>query len=90
MPLDFTGLSYETGQLYNANFFSPQNTALIAAFRGLSDHGVLRLGGHLSNITPWEGVGRDDLISWLDNWIEAASRELSSRSNEGEAKITVW
>jgi hypothetical protein len=23
MPLDFTGLSYETGQLYNAEFFSP-------------------------------------------------------------------
>jgi Glycosyl hydrolase family 79, N-terminal domain len=60
MPLDFTGLSYETGQLYNPNFFSPQNTALIAAFRGLSNHGVLRLGGHLSNITPWDGVGQDD------------------------------
>ncbi len=60
MPVDFTGLSYETGQLYNAEFFSPQNTALIAAFRGLSNHGVLRLGGHLSNITPWEGVGQDD------------------------------
>jgi len=60
MPIDFTGLSYETGQLYNAEYFSPQNTALIAVFRGLSDHGVLRLGGHLSNITPWEGVGQDD------------------------------
>ncbi len=60
MPVDFTGLSYETGQLYNADFFSPQNTALIAAFRGLTRNGVLRLGGHLSNITPWEGVGRDD------------------------------
>jgi hypothetical protein len=60
MPLDFTGLSYETGQLYNPNFFSPQNTALIATFRGVSNHGVLRLGGHLSNITPWEGVGQDD------------------------------
>jgi hypothetical protein len=60
MPIDFTGLSYETGQLYNAEYFSPQNTALIAAFRGLSNHGVLRLGGHLSNITSWEGVGQDD------------------------------
>ena len=60
MPVDFTGLSYETGQLYNAEYFSPQNTALVAAFRGISDHGVLRLGGHLSNITPWEGVGHDD------------------------------
>jgi hypothetical protein len=60
MPVDFTGLSYETGQLYNSDFFSPQNQALIAAFRNLSEHGVLRLGGHLSNITPWEGAGRND------------------------------
>jgi hypothetical protein len=60
MPVDFTGLSYEAGQLYNAEYFSPRNTALIAAFRGLSGHGVLRLGGHLSNITPWEGVGQDE------------------------------
>ena len=60
MPLDFTGLSYETGQLYNPDFFSPQNTALITAFRNLTTTGVLRLGGHLSNITPWEGVGQND------------------------------
>ena len=60
MPMDFTGLSYEAGQLYNAEYFSPRNTALIAAFRGLSTYGVLRLGGHLSNITPWEGVGQDE------------------------------
>jgi hypothetical protein len=60
MPVDFTGLSYEMGQLYNAEYFSARNTALVNAFRGLSEHGVLRLGGHLSNITEWEGVGRDD------------------------------
>ena len=60
MPADFTGLSYEMGQLYNAEYFSAKNTALVSAFRGLSGHGVLRLGGHLSNITDWEGVGRDE------------------------------
>ncbi len=60
MPLDFTGLSYEAGQLYNAEFFSPHNAALVSAFRELSQHGVLRLGGHLSNVTVWEGVGQDD------------------------------
>jgi hypothetical protein len=60
MPADFTGLSYESGQLYNPDYFSPQNAPLITAFRNLSQHGVLRLGGHLSNITPWEGVGLDD------------------------------
>ena len=60
MPVDFTGLSYEAGQLYNAEFFSSGNTALVNAFRGLTEHGVLRLGGHLSNITVWEGVGQDE------------------------------
>jgi len=60
MPVDFTGLSYEAGQLYNPEFFSSRNAALVNAFLGLSHKGVLRLGGHLSNITPWEGVGQDD------------------------------
>jgi len=60
MPKDFVGLSYESGQLYNAEYFSSSNSALIAAFKGLTDHGVLRLGGHLSNITVWEGAGQDD------------------------------
>jgi hypothetical protein len=60
MPADFTGLSYEAGQLYNADYFSPSNAALITAFKRLSEHGILRIGGHLSNITVWEGVGQDD------------------------------
>ena len=67
MPSDFTGLSYEAGQLYNAEYFSSRNTALIAAFRGLSEHGVLRLGGHLSNITPWEGVGWTSLARFAES-----------------------
>ena len=60
MPADFLGLSYETGQLYNPRFFSPDNLPLVHAFRQLNTSGVLRLGGHLSNITPWQGVGLDD------------------------------
>lgn len=60
MPADFTGLSYESGQLYNPEYFSARNTVLVGAFRGLNHSGVLRLGGHLSNITPWEGAGKDD------------------------------
>jgi hypothetical protein len=60
MPIDFTGLSYEAAQLYNPEFFSPRNTALVEAFRNLTPNGVLRLGGHLSNITPWEGAGQND------------------------------
>ena len=60
VPADFVGLSYEMGQLYDPNFFSGENKPLLEAFRGLNTSGVLRLGGHLSNITDWEGVGQND------------------------------
>jgi hypothetical protein len=60
IPADFIGLSYEMGQLYNPRFFSQDNLPLVQAFRGLNTNGMLRLGGHLSNITTWEGVGQDD------------------------------
>ncbi|MGD9615348.1 MAG: tetratricopeptide repeat protein [Alphaproteobacteria bacterium] len=52
-----------------------------AAEQGISEAAVRaiveRLGG--------EGIAGDDLISWLDNWIEAAQRELRRGGNEDEA-----
>jgi len=53
VPVDFMGLSYESGQLAYPDFFSAQNTALIEIFRRLSPAGVLRLGGNLSEFTIW-------------------------------------
>jgi class 3 adenylate cyclase len=38
---------------------------------------VERLGG--------QEIGRDNLVSWLDNWIESARQELGKSTNEGEA-----
>jgi tetratricopeptide (TPR) repeat protein len=38
---------------------------------------VVRLGGG--------GIAKVDLMPWLDNWIEAAQRELVRRTNEDEA-----
>ena len=38
---------------------------------------VVRLGG--------EGIAQADLLPWLDNWIEAAQRELGRHTNEDEA-----
>ena len=61
VPVDYTGLSYEAAQLYNPAFFSDTNRSLVAAFRKLSSHGVLRLGGNLSEFTVWsetEPAGR--------------------------------
>jgi hypothetical protein len=54
MPLDFVGLSYEVQQLVDLNFFSTKNTGLIGAFREISSHGVLRLGGNSSEFAYWK------------------------------------
>lgn len=45
VPIDFVGLSYENGQLYNPAFFASGNSAIIKAFRELAPKGVLRVGG---------------------------------------------
>lgn len=55
MPQDFLGLSYESAQLADPAFFSASNGTLVRACRQLCPHGVLRLGGHLSDVTRWAG-----------------------------------
>lgn len=70
IPADFIGLSYESAQLANPAFFAATNNALVALFRELSSHGVLRLGGGTSEFTafttqeqsgpaPFDAVGPD-------------------------------
>lgn len=53
IPEDMLGLSYESYQLAAPDFFSAANTELIALFRNLTPHGILRLGGNLSEYTEW-------------------------------------
>src|SRR6185437_12697724 len=53
---DFTGLSYESAQLANPEFFSAANRELIELFRGLSLSGNLRLGGGSSEFTTYSAV----------------------------------
>jgi hypothetical protein len=48
VPLTYTGLSYELAQLTDPEFFSAANRDLVAYFRLLNPHGVLRLGGNTS------------------------------------------
>jgi hypothetical protein len=56
IPANFVGLSYETQQLSQPDFFSPANTGLIAQFRALAPHGVLRLGGNTSDYGFWKAT----------------------------------
>ncbi|HEY1660116.1 MAG TPA: hypothetical protein VGG14_17325 [Candidatus Sulfotelmatobacter sp.] len=51
---DFTGLSYESAQLANPNFFSGENTGLIALVNRLGNSGVLRIGGNTSEYCYWK------------------------------------
>jgi hypothetical protein len=60
IPLDFTGLSYETAQMANPDFFSAANKSLLNLFRGLSPSGVLRLGGGSSEFTTYDPRGSAD------------------------------
>jgi hypothetical protein len=53
VPKDFTGLSYESSQLADPTFFSPDNKDLISLFKSLTPDGVLRIGGNLSAFTVW-------------------------------------
>ena len=54
IPENFVGLSYETQQLSDPEFFSPANTGLIAQCKALAPHGVLRLGGNTSDYGYWK------------------------------------
>ncbi len=50
---DFTGLSYESAQLGNPNFFSGKNAELAGFMRRLGTSGVLRIGGNTSEYCYW-------------------------------------
>jgi len=54
IPQNFIGLSYETQQLSDPAFFSPNNEGLVAQFRSLSPNGVLRIGGNTSDVGWWK------------------------------------
>jgi len=56
VPKNFIGLSYETQQLSDPNYFAPHNTGLIAQFRELVPNGVLRLGGNTSDVGWWKAT----------------------------------
>lgn len=53
VPEDFVGLSYESAQLANPNFFAAKNEVLVWIFRELAPQGNLRLGGGSSEYTTY-------------------------------------
>ncbi|HEV2486050.1 MAG TPA: hypothetical protein VGT08_11010 [Terracidiphilus sp.] len=63
IPGDFLGLSYESSQLGASDFFSAANTGLIELFKKLTPHGILRLGGNLSEFTRWGPSGAEEVVT---------------------------
>ena len=54
---DFIGFGYESSAVAQPNYFSPSNTSLIRLYRNLSTHGLIRIGGNVSDHTQYAPDG---------------------------------
>src|SRR5271163_3141751 len=48
---DFIGLGYETSAVAQEGFFSAKNSRMVKLYRALSSHGLVRIGGNVSDHT---------------------------------------
>ncbi|HYM32513.1 MAG TPA: hypothetical protein VEU47_14505 [Candidatus Cybelea sp.] len=61
IPSDFLGLSYESGELPHADFFSARNRSMVSLIRGLGPNGMIRIGGNSSERTLFRSEGGRDI-----------------------------
>jgi hypothetical protein len=54
---DFIGFGYETSAVAQSGFFSPNNTRMINLYGNLSKHGMIRIGGNVSDHTRYVADG---------------------------------
>ncbi len=54
---DFIGFGYETSAVAQSNYFSGDNPSLIHLYRNLSPHGLIRIGGNVSDHTKYVSNG---------------------------------
>jgi hypothetical protein len=97
VPDEFVGLSYESAQLANPDFFSAKNQALVRIFRELAPRGNLRLGGGSSEYTtysdeapsrpPFEVFGPDTSKTVKQGTITSA---LALRNLRGFLEAVNW
>ncbi|PWU12121.1 MAG: hypothetical protein C5B50_22055 [Verrucomicrobia bacterium] len=57
IPPDFIGFGYETSAVAQSNYFSATNAVLVRLYRQLSPHGLIRIGGNVSDHTRFEPEG---------------------------------
>src|ERR1017187_6929436 len=54
---DFLGFGYETSAVAQSNFFSAKNATMVQLYRNLSPHGLIRIGGSISDHTKYVAEG---------------------------------
>lgn len=54
---DFIGFGYETSAVAQSRFFSERNTKMIRLYRNLGSHGLIRIGGNVSDHTRYSAFG---------------------------------
>jgi len=54
---DFMAFGYETSAVAQSNFFGAKNVTLVQLYRNLSPHGLIRLGGNVSDHTKYVPEG---------------------------------
>ncbi len=54
---DFIGFGYETSAVAQSNFFTGSNATMLRLFHNLSPHGLIRIGGNVSDHTKYEANG---------------------------------
>jgi hypothetical protein len=57
IPVDFIGLGYETSAVSQPGYFSSRNTRLIRLYSELTSHGLIRIGGNVSDHTRFDPAG---------------------------------
>src|SRR5579864_2313367 len=50
---DFFGFGYEKSAVAQSNFFRVKNTQMVNLYRNLSPHGLIRIGGNVSDHTKY-------------------------------------
>ncbi len=54
---DFIGFGYETSAVAQSNYFTAKNVTLVRLYRNLSSHGLIRIGGIISDHTKYVPEG---------------------------------
>lgn len=84
---DFIGFGYETSAVAREGYFSPKNTPLVQLYRTLSSHGLVRIGGNISDHTRFVPDGLPQVRSEKDTTVinQAVLDEFG-----GFLRVTGW